>query len=136
MNGASIGGVASATVGRGRLVAALLIVALLLCHGALGALYQASLQAVEHGGGHHAHAMERPAPADHGMGHHAGLVAHADYAAVLFGVLLGATLVLIPGRFPALSFAAAPCAPRPAYIQPVLIPPRGPILPLLQVFRL
>ena len=136
MKGTLVGGVAGATVGRGRLVAALLIFALLLCHGALGALHQASSRAVDHAGGHHAHAAMQPASADHGLGHHGGPVAHADYAAVLFVVLLVAALLLLSGRSAKRSLAVSFRASGRIPWTLALVPPRGPTLPLLQVFRL
>ena len=122
-----------ATGGRGRVVAALLVVALLLCHGALGALHQASSWTVEHdASGHHAPAAP-PASTDH---HAAGAVAHADYAAVLFVVLIGAALALLWGRLQARGAAASPHAPRRVFLRLALPPPRCPTPPLLQVFRL
>ena len=137
MKGAFIGGVAGATVGRGRLVAALLIFALLLCHGALGALHQASSKAVEHdAGGHHAHTAAQPVSADHGVGHHDGPIAHTDYAAVLFVVLLGAAFLLLSDRFVARSLAVSSRTSGRVPSTLALLLPRGPTLPLLQVFRL
>ena len=138
MKGAFTRGVAGATVGRGRLVAALLIVALLLCHGALGALHQASTpRAVEHAGGHDgAHATVQHASADHGVGDNDGPVAHADYAAVLFVVLLGAAFLLLSGRFAARGLVVSSRASWRVPSTLALLPPRGPTLPFLQVFRL
>ena len=119
--------------GRARLVAALLAVALLLCHGALGALHQASSWPVEHATGHHA---PPTAPMDHHAEHHGVPVAHADYAAALFVVLLGAALALLARRFLAWGLAAAPRLFGRVSLSFFLRPPRGPTLPLLQVFRL
>ncbi len=119
-----------------RLVAAIPTVALLLCHGALGALHQASSQVVEQGaGGHHV-----PVSGSSASGHHAkdhsDSVAHADYAAALFVVLLGTALALFVGRFRTRALVMPPRlfgrVSRPLFLRP----PRGPTLQLLQVFRL
>ncbi len=137
-------------VRRGRLVAALLAVALLFCHGAFGALHQVSLQSSEHPGGHHApaaataamdHQMGHQASAtststDHQTGHQGGLLAHADYAAALFVVLLGAALALFSLRSPVRSPTAATRSPGRSLVAFSLRLPRGRTLPLLQVFRL
>lgn len=123
------------TAGRGRLVAALLVVALILCHGVLGALHQVSSWSAEHAGGHHA-AAAAPAAVDHHAEHHGGLVAHTDYAAAIFVVLLGAVLVLLSGRFPARGLAIAHRLFGRVFLPLSLLPRRGPTLPLLQVFRL
>ena len=120
------------TTGVGRLVAALLIVALILCHGALGALHQVSSWPAEHAGGHHAAA---PAPVNHHAEHHGGPMAHTDYAAALFVALLGATLVLLSGRFLARGLSAHRVFKR-VLVPLSPLPPRGPTLPLLQVLRL
>ena len=127
-----------ARAGRERLVAALLAVAMLFCHGALGALHQASSSPVGHTGGHYAPASA-PASAGHAEHHDnpvAHPLAHADYAAVLFVVLLGAALALLPGRFSARGLPVAPRAPGLVPPRLALLPTRGPTLPLLQVFRL
>ena len=137
--------------GRDRLVAALLALALILCHGALGAMHQVSSWTVEDEGGHHAATTVSSAgvghTAHHGAtagpsvvvghaGHHGGPVAHADYAAALFVVLLGAALALFPGRFATLNLAASRRVFGRVSPHSSLRPPRGPTLPLLQVFRL
>lgn len=121
---------------RGRLVAASLTVLLLFCHGAFGALHQASMWPVGHSGGHHAPAAP-PASIDHQTGQHGGSVAHADYSAALFVFLFGAAVL-------ALFFAWSPTRSRvvdarllgrifaPFYLRP----PRAPTPALLQVFRL
>lgn len=122
--------------GRGRLVAALLVVALILCHGALGALHQAPSWPAEHAGGHHAAAAATPGAVNHHAEHHVGLVSHTDYAAVLFVVLFGAVLVLLSGRFYAGGLAIAHRLFGRIFLPLPLLLPRGPTLPLLQVFRL
>ena len=130
------GGVAA---GRDRLVAALLVLTLLLCHGALGAMHQVSSQTVEcpgeHAGGHHTTTAGSPAAAGH-AGHHGAPVAHADYAAAVFVVLLGAALALFSGRFAARGLTASRRVFGRVHASSFLRPPRGPTLPLLQVFRL
>ena len=122
------------TTGRGRFVAALLVVALILCHGALGALHQASSWPAEHAGAYHA-AAASPASVDHHAEQHGGPVANTDYAAALFVALLGAALVLLSGRFLARGFAAHRVFGR-VFVPLSTLPPRGPTPPLLQVFRL
>ncbi|QIN77381.1 hypothetical protein GBA65_01370 [Rubrobacter marinus] len=122
--------------GRDRLVAALLTVALLLCHGALGALHQSPSQPAGQGaGGHHVSAAGSSAE-DHHAKHHEASLAHADYAAALFVVLLGTALALFLGRFPARGLAVAPRLFWRVFLPLFLRPPRGPTPPLLQVFRL
>ena len=143
-------GLSGLTARRGRLVATLLAVALLFCHGAFGALHQFSLQSSEHSGGHHApaaapaamdhqtehQALAPPTSTDHQTGHQGGPLAHADYAAVLFVVLLGAALALFSVRSPVRSLTVAAHSPGRGLVPFSPRLPRGPTLPLLQVFRL
>lgn len=127
---------------RRRLLSVLMVVALLLCHGALGALHQVSWPAAPEGA-HHAtvagdaaaasqgHAVEHPW--EHRAGHPTG---PSDYAAALFSVLLlGTVLALLLGAASPWGSAAGPdnigLTPSPAGLPP----PRGPTVPLLQVFR-
>ena len=135
MRGAYAKGVVDPTTGRGRLVAALLVVALLLCHGALGALHQASPRPDVHTGGHHDAASQAVSAQGHAA-HHDAPVAHADYAAALFVVLLGAALALFANRFLVRSLAISSLAFGRAYLRLVLVPPPTPVPPILQVFRL
>ena len=118
--------------GRGRLVAALLAVALLFCHGALGALHQVSSWPAEHAGGQPHAPATAPATAEH----HGGPVAHADYAAVFFVVLLGAALALLLGGLSLRGTVVSPRIFGRVFLPLFLRPPRGPTPPLLQVFRL
>ena len=62
-------------------------------------------------------------------------MAHTDYAAALFVALLGATLVLLSGRFLARGLSAHRVFKR-VLVPLSPLPPRGPTLPLLQVLRL
>ena len=122
--------------GRDRLVAALLAVALLFCHGALGALHQASTWPAEHAGVQHHAPAAAPSTAEHHAGHHGGPVVHADYAAVLVVVLLGAALALLLGGFSARGTVVSPRVFGRVFLPLFLRAPRGPTLSLLQVFRL
>ena len=118
-------------------LAVLLVLAVLLCHGAFGALHQyASLAGPAATGGAHGHSAqtypaaweEAGGAADEGPGDLA-------YAAVLF-FILGAVLWLRPGR------GLGRCLPKVfpsvrSHLSPVFSPcPRGPTAPRLQVFLL
>jgi len=105
----------------------LVAAALLLCHGALGSLHLLS---------------SGPLPAGHAAGHAHHQEGHclggAEYPAALLTSLLGGALLLLllRARRPRPQAPAAPPeAPRlPARSRAPL--PRGPTLPLLQVFLL
>lgn len=125
----------------GRLLSALLVVALLVCHGVLGVLHQ--VPAGPHGApgyGHHQAPVdgagpERAAhPEERGGGH---AVIHAEYAAVLSVVVLGMILGLLLRRagrtYGRVMLQSDRCVPTLA--APHLL--RGPTSTLrLQVFRL
>lgn len=128
---------------RGELLSAVLVVALLICHGALGALHQVSWPATPPGGMHHATAAQDAAaalqghtsghPPDRRAGHPVG---SSDYAAALFSVLLLGTILALllrvtPWRESSSGAGGVGLARPPAGLPP----PRGPTAPLLQVFR-
>ncbi len=123
------------TTGRTNLLSALLIVALLLCHGVLGFAHEMSCATCGPGEVQAAHQGHVPqTEGDAGDGQASGLGGTA-YAAVVVSVL-GATilgLLGMTGRRPeAFSWRISerhllPIAPHP---------PRGPALPSLQAFRL
>lgn len=119
---------------RSKIGAALLaVVALLVCHGALGSLHLVSHGDASHAGG----SGMQPVVAGAGEngGSQSGSLGLSGYAAVLLA-LLSTALGLIPRLFRRL---ACP-APRPAARLPVLnrwqVFIRGPDPTLLQVFRL
>lgn len=131
-----------------RIVALLLVGALLLCHGALGALHLVhgpqpppvgDRVADEGHAGGTGHGKKDPGEhPPHRPGHHGP---GAGYSAVLLGGLSGAllgglalSLLLSGGRsvgaLPALGYSAK------AFSSRVIVLARGPTLPALQVFRL
>lgn len=117
------------------LVAIVLAFALLLCHGAMGSLHLPMEPHGEHAavGGHEHHASHK---GDHGgllAAHHE---AEIEYFAVLSIFLLAASLFALRPKFerlPARVAARFTHVRRSAASTPL---PRGPTLPLLQVFRL
>jgi ABC-type nitrate/sulfonate/bicarbonate transport system permease component len=115
---------------RERLLPLLLVGALLLCHGAFGALHQ--LEAPVLSGHstvveHTSHQEEHGTADDHPLGAH-------DYAAALFALLLGMVYALLRGVvwdvFPTSRRTGSPATTRTFHL------PRGPSPPFLQVFRL
>lgn len=117
-----------------RVLAALLLVAFLACHGFLGAPHHAP-SPPDHSHHSEEHSTHAPAddPGDHQGGMHLG---HSGYAAILISILLGAVLVLL---LSGTRVWRKPAAPRLTgrYLPPlVLHPPREPTAPLMQVFRL
>ena len=117
-----------AGIGGHRPLAALLILAVLLCHGAVGALH-ATAEAAD---GQHAAAE----PTDDRPYRHGDGAVHAGCDVAVFVVLLGAAFVLFSGRASMPAFAVPRRASGLARPPSALIPPRGPSPPLLQVFRL
>ena len=125
----------------GNLVALVLAVALLLCHGALGAhhqLHQASpadaapvIGHLAHGGHADAHGVGQGSNGEHG-----GCSACVAYAAVLLVVSLGALLRRLGRGLLVWVRMADPFLSSLGFTAPVLHPARGPTLPVLQVFRL
>ncbi len=119
-----------------RFLTALLVVALLLCHGALGGLHQVSAKPAVPEQAHHVSADEAMSPQEHQGGHQGSHpLSSSDYAAALSVVLLlGAVLVLVLS-------GGLTRRPELRILERVLPPPgfrpiRGPTAPLLQVFRL
>ena len=126
--------------GKGRLAILCLVGALLLCHGLFGALHLCST-------------TEHPASADSHLthDHHASSeaganttehpVCHLLHAAAYYAVFLAAFLWLVFGLLllkgaRLWSTSTAPAASFRRFEPVVLHPPRGPTLPVLQVFRL
>ena len=119
-----------------------LVVALLLCHGALGAHHQAhqsSTGDLEQASGHASHKHNEGA---HGMGAGGHFEGHASdcsscvaYFAALLVVSLGVLLWLFRGTRSWTSIAASLLYPL-QFVSLVPQPPRGPVLPILRVFRL
>lgn len=122
-----------------RVLAALLLVAFLACHGFLGAPHHAPHHAPsppDHSHHSEEHSTHAPAedPGDHQGGIHLG---HSGYAAVLISILLGAVLgLLLSGARAWYKPATVPRLTGRYLLSLVLHPPRGPTAPLVQVFRL
>lgn len=118
-----------------RVLAPLLLVALLACHGFLGAPHHApGLSDHSHlDEGHPSHALAEELSDDH-PGLHLG---HSGYAVVLISLLIGATLgLLLSGARACRKPAAAPRLAERSLPPLVLHPSLGPTAPLVQVFRL
>ena len=121
---------------RGRLLALLLVGTLLLCHGVFGVMHlcSASHASTSHGHEHHS-------PTDAGAGvqkEHAvcHLMDAAHYFAVFLAAILGLVLGLLLKGARLWGRVTAPLVFYRRLRQPVFHPPRGPTLPVLQVFRL
>lgn len=129
---------------RGRLLTALLVVALLLCHGAFGALHLLAhpcdpCNSAEVPGTHHSAAQEEAAAGDAGGGVVKELAHGAGYS-VYFAVVVAFSgamvlkLLLGGARKPVKAAILRPSQPRhPPLVRPLSL---GPTPPLLQVFRL
>jgi hypothetical protein len=124
------------------LVTVVLAVALLLCHGALGAHHQAHQSSsgdLEQASGHASHEHDRGAhgvgAGGHSEGYERGCSSCVAYFAVLLVVSLGALLWLLSGVRSWTSIAATLLSPL-RFVSPLPQLPRGPVLPVLQVFRL
>ena len=122
--------------------ALVLVVALLLCHGALGAHHQAhqtSTSDLEQAPGHASHEHDRGAPGvgagGHSEGYERGCSSCVAYFAVLLVVSFGALLWLLSGVRSWTSIAATLLSPL-RFVSPLPQLPGGPVLPVLQVFRL
>ena len=121
-------------IGR-QLLALLLVGTLLLCHGLFGALHlcSASHASASHGHEHHS-------PTETGAGDQEHAVCHlmdvAHYFAVFLAALLGLMLWLLLKGARVWGRVVAPLVFDRRLRPPVFHPPRGPTLPVLQVFRL
>ena len=125
-----------------RPLALVLVVALLLCHGALGAhhqVHQTSAGDLERASGHASHEHDRGAHGvgvgGHSEGHESDCSSCVAYFTVLLVVSLGALLWLLRGARSWTSIAASVLSPR-RFVSLVSQPPRGPVLPILGVLRL
>ncbi len=120
---------------RGRLLALLLVGTLLLCHGVFGVMHlcSASHASTSHGHEHHS-------PTDAGAGVQEHVACHlmdvAHYFAVFLAALLGLVLWLLLKGARLWGRVTAPLVFYRRLRPPVFHPPRGPTLPVLQVFRL
>jgi hypothetical protein len=119
-----------------------LVVALLLCHGALGAHHQAHQsstgnleQASDHAFHEHDSGAHGVGARGHSEGHESDCSSCVAYYGVLLVVSLGALLRLLRGDRSWTNIAASLLSPL-RFVSPVPKPPRGPVLPVLQVFRL
>ena len=120
----------------------LLVVALLVCHGALGAhhqMHQTTTGDLEQASGNASHEHDKGAhglgAGGHSEGYEGDCSSCVTYFAVLLVVSLGALLWLLRSARSWTSIAASLLSPL-RYASPVPQPPRGPVLPVLQVFRL
>ncbi len=119
-----------------------LVFTLLLCHGALGAhhqVHQTSTGDLEQASGHASHKHDEGAygvgAGGHSQGHASDCSSCVAYFAVLLVVSLGALHWLLRGARSWTSTAASLLSPL-RFVSLVPQPPRGPVLPVLQVFRL
>jgi hypothetical protein len=113
------------------LLTPLLVVALLLCHGAAGGVHEATLEpAAAHALPAEGHSSPQH-PAKHSPSH-AGYVA---YLAAFFAVLLG-VLIRPPVGMAGRQLSALPVMLRVAFAKPPLCRGLAPTAPSLQVFRL
>jgi hypothetical protein len=124
------------------LLTLVLVIALLLCHGALGAHHQAhqtSTGDLEQASAHASHEHDRGAHGVGAGGHSEGYGSDCSscvaYFAVLLVVSLGALLWLLRGVRSWTSIARPLLFPL-RFVSLVPHLPRGPVLPVLQVFRL
>jgi hypothetical protein len=120
---------------RAKVLALLLVGALLLCHGIYGVVHLCSASSVFVSEGHEYSSLAQMGMVDH-EDHPSCHPEGAEYFAVLFAAFLGLVLgLLLEGARPygkvATSFALD-LRLRPS----VPYPPRGPTLTVLQVFRL
>jgi hypothetical protein len=114
----------------GRVLAPLLVLTLLVCHGLFGGMHQ-SEPTLAPLGGHTSHAE---VPAEQGMGASDEDLGSVGYAATLFFVMVAAFWLLL--RTAAWRRAPAPPWFEERYRPAILLYPRGPTISTLQVFRL
>ena len=128
---------ASISLNRSRngLVALLLVGTLLLCHGVFGALHLCS---ASHASTSHVHEHLSHTDAGTGVQEHTAchLMDVAHYFAVFLAALLGLVLWLLLKGARLWGRVTAPLVFYRRLRPPVFHPPRGPTLPVLQVFRL
>ena len=123
-----------------RLAILCLIGALLLCHGVFGALHLCST--TEHAASADSHlTQDHHASLEAGANTNEHSVCHLLHAAAYYAVFLAAFLWLLFGLLllkgaRLWSTCTAPAASFRRFEPVVLHPPRGPTLPVLQVFRL
>ena len=124
-------------------MALLLVGTLLLCHGVFGAMHLCSYShaSASHVHEHHSPPADAGDPADAGAGvqeEHAvcHLMDVAHYFAVFLAAFLGLVLALLLKGARLWGRVTAPFVFGLRLRPPVFHPPRGPTLPVLQVFRL
>ena len=126
--------------GKVRLAILCLVGALLLCHGVFGALHLCST--TEHAASADSHlTQDHHASLEAGANTNDHSVCHLLHAAAYYAVFLAAFLWLVFGLLllkgaRLWSTSTAPAASLRRFGPVVLHPPRGPTLPVLQVFRL
>jgi hypothetical protein len=126
--------------GKGRLAILCLVGALLLCHGVFGALHLCST--TEHAASADSHlTQDHHASSEAGANTNEHSVCHLLHAAAYYAVFLAAFLWLVFGLLllkgaRLWSTSTAPAASFRRFGPVVLHLPRGPTLPVLQVFRL
>jgi hypothetical protein len=112
----------------GRVLAPLLVLTLLVCHGLFGGMHQSELAHLV------AYTPHAEVPAEQGMGASDEGLGSVGYAAALFFVLMAVLWSLL--RAAAWRRAPAPRSFEGPYRPAVLPYPRGPTISTLQVFRL
>lgn len=132
-----ISGMTSRT-SRDRVLAGLLVLALLLCHGVFGSMHLSHDSPVApsamEGGGHAGHHGAAAGQDGNAMPHHGGMA--PEYFAVFLAVFFGSVFLLLRSK-PAVSARGASLRSFILSRTVLLHPPaRGPTLPYLQVFRL
>ena len=126
--------------GKVRLAILCLVGVLLLCHGAFGALHLCS--ATEHAASANSHLThEGHVSSEAGANTNEHPVGHLLHASAYYAVFLAGFLWLVFGLLLVKgarlwSTSTAPAASFRRFGPVVLHPPRGPTLPVLQVFRL
>ncbi len=120
-----------------KILALLLLVALLSCHGLLGApQHDPVLADHSHLAAHLTEEHPSHAPTGNHDAHPGMHLGHSGYAAVLISFLLGAVLVLLLDGARSWNRVIVPLVFDRRFHPIVLPPPRGPTASLIQVFRL
>lgn len=135
---------------RGRVIAGVLVFALLLCHGVFGSMHlshdplatppetESGTHATASHSGHASHHGVHEALVEHdgGSASHDGSGMAPEYFAAFLALVFGSVFLLLRSKMSVFARSApfrSKVFPRPAVFRP---PARGPTLPYLQVFRL